>query len=206
MSTEKDAAPRAGGSDRSTVGVQLIDLCRSFGATRALNNLTIDINPGEFVAFLGPSGCGKTTALRIVAGLDDANSGQVLVGGKDIQGVPASKRDMGMVFQAYSLFPNLTARDNVAFGLRMRRMRRAARRRKADEMLHLVGLEPIPGDTRASFREASSSASRWPARLRSSRACCCSTSRFRHSTPRCAANCAMRSAASIRKSAPRPSS
>jgi putative spermidine/putrescine transport system ATP-binding protein len=140
VSTEKDAAPRAGGSDRSAVGVQLIDLCRSFGPTLALNNLTIDITPGEFVAFLGPSGCGKTTALRIVAGLDDANSGQVLVGGKDIQNVPASKRDMGMVFQAYSLFPNLTARDNVAFGLRMRSVHRAARRQKADEMLRLVGL------------------------------------------------------------------
>ena len=105
-----------------------------------MDNLTIEISPGEFVAFLGPSGCGKTTALRIVAGLDDANSGQVLVGGKDIQNVPASKRDMGMVFQAYSLFPNLTARDNVAFGLRVRKMHRAARRQKADEMLRLVGL------------------------------------------------------------------
>jgi putative spermidine/putrescine transport system ATP-binding protein len=140
VTPDTSAAQGATGSARSAVGVQLIDLCRIFGSLRALDNLNIDIRPGEFIAFLGPSGCGKTTALRIVAGLDDANSGQVLVGGRDIQPIPASKRDMGMVFQAYSLFPNMTAADNVGFGLRMRKVHKEERRRIAEEMLDLVGL------------------------------------------------------------------
>ena len=140
MTAQSNASQVAAGAARAAVGVQLIDLCRIFGQLRALDNLNIDIAPGEFIAFLGPSGCGKTTALRIVAGLDDANSGQVLVGGRDIQNVPASKRDMGMVFQAYSLFPNMTAADNVGFGLRMRKVHKDERRRIAEEMLALVGL------------------------------------------------------------------
>jgi len=126
--------------DRSGVTVQLVGLTRLFGPTRALDGLSIDIQAGEFVAFLGPSGCGKTTALRIIAGLDEADSGEVLVDGKDIGSLPASRRDMGMVFQAYSLFPNMTARNNVAFGLRMRKIDKATRQRRADEMLELVGL------------------------------------------------------------------
>src|SRR5215472_8888742 len=83
--------------------VVLEDLSRSFGATRALDGLSIEIAPGELVALLGPSGCGKTTALRIVAGFESADTGSVLVDGKDISSVPASRRDMGMVFQSYSL-------------------------------------------------------------------------------------------------------
>jgi putative spermidine/putrescine transport system ATP-binding protein len=89
---------------------------------------------------LGPSGCGKTTALRILAGLDIATSGTVMVGGRDITHVPANKRDMGMVFQAYSLFPHLTVEENVAFGLKLRGVDRAKRIKRAGEMLELVGL------------------------------------------------------------------
>ena len=84
------------------------------------NGLTIDIAPGELIALLGPSGCGKTTALRALGGLDEVDQGTIVVGGKDITHVPANKRNMGIVFQAYSLFPNMTARDNVAYGLRLR--------------------------------------------------------------------------------------
>jgi putative spermidine/putrescine transport system ATP-binding protein len=120
--------------------VVLQDLSRSFGATRALDGLSIEIAPGELVALLGPSGCGKTTALRIVAGFESADSGSVLVDGKDISRVPASKRDMGMVFQSYSLFPNMNALDNVGFGLRMRKLGSTQRRKRAGELLDLVGL------------------------------------------------------------------
>jgi len=120
--------------------VELTDLTRVYGSTRALDGLTLHLEPGELVALLGPSGCGKTTALRILAGLDQPTTGTVSVGGQDLTRVPANKRDMGMVFQAYSLFPHLTVLDNVAFGLKLRGEDRATRTRKAAEKLELVGL------------------------------------------------------------------
>jgi putative spermidine/putrescine transport system ATP-binding protein len=120
------------------VAVHLNDLRRSFGALHALDGLDLSLAPGELVALLGPSGCGKTTALRVLAGLEDADSGRVLVDGKDITALPANRRDMGMVFQAYSLFPHLTALQNVEFGLRLRGRRATAAR--ATEMLELVGI------------------------------------------------------------------
>src|SRR5580698_8111905 len=118
----------------------LADVTRAFGATRALDQLSLDVAPGELVALLGPSGCGKTTALRIVAGFEYADSGQVTVDGKDISPVPAARRDMGMVFQSYSLFPNMSAQDNVAFGLRMRKVSGADRSKRAAALLDMVGL------------------------------------------------------------------
>jgi putative spermidine/putrescine transport system ATP-binding protein len=127
--------------DSTGVTVELDDLHRHYGEVRALDGLTLQMQPGELIALLGPSGCGKTTALRIVAGLDIATSGRVRVGGRDLTRVPANKRDMGMVFQAYSLFPHLTVVDNVAFGLKLRGRAAADRRRRAHEVLELVGLE-----------------------------------------------------------------
>jgi putative spermidine/putrescine transport system ATP-binding protein len=135
-----DGTRRATGSGGTSVVLQ--NLSRAFGATRALDGLSIEMAPGELVALLGPSGCGKTTALRIVAGFETADSGSVLVDGKDISSVPAARRDMGMVFQSYSLFPNMSALDNVGFGLRMRKVGTAERRTKAAELLEMVGLAP----------------------------------------------------------------
>ena len=130
-------AGREGGTS-----VLLRDLTRAFGATRALDGLSIEMAPGELVALLGPSGCGKTTALRIVAGFETADTGSVLVDGKDISSVPAARRDMGMVFQSYSLFPNMSALDNVGFGLRMRKIGAGDRRKRAGDLLDMVGLAP----------------------------------------------------------------
>ncbi len=123
------------------VEVKLDGLTRVFGSFKALDGLDLTLAEGELVALLGPSGCGKTTALRIVAGLDNATEGRVLVGGKDLSRVPANKRDMGMVFQAYSLFPHMTARQNVEFGLKLRKVTTARRTDRAMEVLSLVGLE-----------------------------------------------------------------
>jgi putative spermidine/putrescine transport system ATP-binding protein len=129
--------------NESGVAVRLKDLRKSFGSLHALDGLDLAIEPGELVALLGPSGCGKTTALRVLAGLEDADAGQVLVGGEDVTALPANRRDMGMVFQAYSLFPHLTALDNVEFGLKLRGRARTPGR--AAEMLELVGLGTFAG-------------------------------------------------------------
>jgi putative spermidine/putrescine transport system ATP-binding protein len=128
------------GTARAAVEVRLEGLSRHYGPVVALDHLDLTLNPGELVALLGPSGCGKTTTLRLLAGLEDADTGRVIVGGKDITGRSAAKRDMGMVFQAYSLFPHMTVRQNVAFGLRLRKVSAAQRDKRALDMLDLVGL------------------------------------------------------------------
>ena len=120
--------------------VELRDVVKKYGPKTVLRDLTLSIGEGEMVALLGPSGCGKSTSLRILAGLESADSGQVLIGGKDVSATPTRERNMGIVFQAYSLFPHLTARDNVAYGLRIRGVKTAERRRRAGELLELVGL------------------------------------------------------------------
>ncbi|HEX3962291.1 MAG TPA: ABC transporter ATP-binding protein [Trebonia sp.] len=132
-------------SETAGTSVSLRDVSRAFGAVRALDSMSLDIAPGELVALLGPSGCGKTTALRIVAGFERADSGEILINGQDFTGVPAARRDMGMVFQSYSLFPNMSALDNVAFGLRMRKAAPPARRKRAAELLEMVGLSDRAG-------------------------------------------------------------
>jgi putative spermidine/putrescine transport system ATP-binding protein len=122
------------------VEVRLEGLSRHYGPVVALDRLDLTLEPGELIALLGPSGCGKTTTLRLLAGLEDADTGRITVGGKDVTGLSAAKRDMGMVFQAYSLFPHMTVRQNTAFGLRMRKVGADQRDKRALEMLDLVGL------------------------------------------------------------------
>jgi putative spermidine/putrescine transport system ATP-binding protein len=131
---------RSRAADHSGATVELTGLRRRFGATQALDGFTLTLQPGELVALLGPSGCGKTTALRVLAGFETIDSGRIIVDGVDQSRIPAQRRDMGMVFQSYSLFPNMTALDNVAFGLRMRKVPSQDRRTRALEQLELVGL------------------------------------------------------------------
>ncbi len=124
-------------------GLELVSCLRSFGKVRALDGFSIAIAAGELVALLGPSGCGKTTALRAVAGLERLDEGTVLVGGEDITTLPTHRRNVGMVFQAYSLFPNMNALDNAAFGLEVRKVSASHRRRRAGDLLDLVGLSGL---------------------------------------------------------------
>ncbi|HEV8685698.1 MAG TPA: ABC transporter ATP-binding protein [Gaiellaceae bacterium] len=121
--------------------VELQELRREFGDVVALDGVSLSLEEGEFLSLLGPSGCGKTTALRLVAGFDRPDAGRIVVDGKDMTRVPPNRRDMGMVFQAYSLFPNMTAERNIGFGLKIRGVGGEKRSRKIAELLELVGLE-----------------------------------------------------------------
>jgi putative spermidine/putrescine transport system ATP-binding protein len=119
--------------------LELRNVTKRFGSVAALDDITFELEQGEFFSMLGPSGCGKTTALRIVAGFESPDEGAVVVDGKDLTRTPPNRRDMGLVFQAYSLFPNMTARQNVEFGLRIRGRSSEQRTDRAAELLELVG-------------------------------------------------------------------
>jgi putative spermidine/putrescine transport system ATP-binding protein len=120
--------------------VELQELRREFGEVVALDGISLALEEGEFVSLLGPSGCGKTTALRLVAGFDRPDSGRIVIDGKDMTRVPPNRRNIGMVFQAYSLFPNMTAERNVEFGLKIRGVDGGKRSSQVAELLDLVGL------------------------------------------------------------------
>jgi iron(III) transport system ATP-binding protein len=122
------------------VFLTLSGISKSFGKFEALKAVALEVRRGELVVFLGPSGCGKTTLLRIIAGLETQNAGRMVQDGRDITRLPAIKRDYGIVFQSYALFPNLTIHDNVAYGLVNRRAGRKAIADRVAELLKLVGL------------------------------------------------------------------
>ncbi|ODV05626.1 MAG: spermidine/putrescine ABC transporter ATP-binding protein [Pseudonocardia sp. SCN 73-27] len=147
MTATSSAATSGAAVQGEAAAVEFRGVSRVFGKTRALDGLDLALRPGELLALLGPSGCGKTTALRLLAGFDTPSSGEILIDGRDVTDTPASKRDTGMVFQAYSLFPTMTAADNVAFGLRMRRVALSRRKARTAELLELVGL----GDRAGSY-------------------------------------------------------
>jgi putative spermidine/putrescine transport system ATP-binding protein len=136
--------PRAHRAITASADVELHDIAKRFGATEVLHGVTLRVDPGEFVCLLGPSGCGKTTLLRVLAGLAAPDRGRVLIRGRDVTRTPAHARCIGLVFQNYALFPHMTVRDNVAFGLDARGVRggdAAVRIEKTLALLQLVGLE-----------------------------------------------------------------
>ncbi|HET7264237.1 MAG TPA: ABC transporter ATP-binding protein [bacterium] len=125
--------------------IRLRGLTKRFGDVVAVDGLTLDAASGELVALLGPSGCGKTTTLRMVAGFETPTAGQILLDDRDVTGVAPERRNCGMVFQHYALFPHLTVAQNVAFGLEMRQVPRAEIARRAAEILDRVGLGGLGG-------------------------------------------------------------
>ena len=131
----------ARGASGATVAV--VDLCKSYAAVRALVSANLTIRAGEFVSLLGASGSGKSTLLKLIAGLETATSGQILLGGVEATRLASERRDIGMVFQDYALFPSMTVRQNIAFPLRMRRIPRKEQERRIARVAAMVGIEPF---------------------------------------------------------------
>ncbi|WP_091236481.1 ABC transporter ATP-binding protein [Fontibacillus panacisegetis] len=127
--------------------LKLEGIRKQFGDTTVLNNVNLDIREGDLVTLLGPSGCGKSTLLRCIAGLTDLDGGQIWLDSKDIVSLPPRNREIGMVFQSYALFPNLTVSENIQYGMKMRGASREARCKRSDELLELIDL----GDKRDAY-------------------------------------------------------
>ncbi len=123
--------------------LEISHLEKSFGANRVVKDFNLDIAQGEFISLLGPSGCGKTTVLRMVAGFETPTSGAIHIDGKDVVGLRPNQRNIGMMFQAYALFPNLTVAQNVAFGLRVAGVDKTESAKRVEEMLGLIGLPEL---------------------------------------------------------------
>ena len=129
--------------DRSgaEVAISLRDVRKSFGAIEAVRGISLDVHDGEFLTLLGPSGCGKTTTMRMVAGFEEPDAGQILLRGRDVGGVPPNRREVNMCFQHYALFPHMDVEQNIAYGLKLRKVPRDERRRRVTEMLQIVRLD-----------------------------------------------------------------
>jgi ABC-type Fe3+/spermidine/putrescine transport system ATPase subunit len=127
----------------ATNDVELQGVTKRFDDVVAVDNIDLTVKNGEFLSLLGPSGCGKTTTLRLIAGFEQPEEGEILIAGEDVAGLPPYKRDVNTVFQSYALFPHLNVLDNVAYGLKQRGLRKPARENKAREALGLVRLEQL---------------------------------------------------------------
>ena len=123
------------------VSISIKNLVKRFGSTKALNDINLEIEPGELFFLLGPSGCGKTTLLRHIAGFYTPDEGKLFIGGDDVTGVPPHKRDTGMVFQSYALWPHMTLAENVAFGLQMRKIPKSEIDKRVQAALEIVKME-----------------------------------------------------------------
>jgi spermidine/putrescine transport system ATP-binding protein len=135
--------PRTGVSAVAEADVRLQDVSKRFDDVTAVDQVTLDVYRGEFLSVIGPSGCGKTTTMRLIAGLEQPDAGQILVRGQHMEGVPPYERNVGLVFQSFALFPHLSVIENVEFGLRMRGEAPAQREKKALKALETVGMGPL---------------------------------------------------------------
>src|SRR4051812_21412195 len=127
----------------SAPDVELSGICKAFGSFLAVRDVSFSVPRGSFFSLLGPSGCGKSTTLRMIAGLEHPDSGQLMIAGRNMSGVPPFRRPTNMVFQRWALFPHMTVAENIGFGLETEGVRKAEIRTRVGEMLGLVGLAPL---------------------------------------------------------------
>jgi mannopine transport system ATP-binding protein len=125
--------------------VQIVNACKQYGSFTAVNSVSLEVGAGEFISILGPSGSGKTSLLTMIAGFEQPNSGNIVIGGKDVTSLAANRRDIGMVFQRYALFPHMTIAENVGFPLKMRKVERMTRERRVAQTLEMVQLGGLSG-------------------------------------------------------------
>ncbi|RXJ68167.1 ABC transporter ATP-binding protein [Halarcobacter ebronensis] len=123
--------------------IKLKNITKKYNKKMVIEDLNFEIKKGSFTVLLGPSGCGKSTTLRMIAGLEEISSGQILIDGKDVSKLPASKRGISMVFQSYALFPHLSVKDNILFGLKVRKVAKEEREKRLKKVAKLVGLEGL---------------------------------------------------------------
>jgi len=166
-------------------GISLKGLTKSYGTAHVIKGVDIQIEEGEFCVFVGPSGCGKSTLLRMIAGLEDISGGDLTIGGNRVNDLPPSERGVAMVFQSYAIFPHMTVRENVAFGLTIAGAPKAEKEAKVAEAARILQMEHL--------------LDRRPSQLSGGQSCAsprsfCSTNRCRTWMPRCAWTCGWRSA------------
>src|SRR5438552_1962181 len=162
--------------------LEIRDLTKVYGDKVVLDGLNLSAQDGEFISLLGPSGSGKTTALRLIAGFLQPDGGSIAVNGKDITNLPVHRRNIGMVFQSYALFPHMTVGQNIAFGLEQRRFIRKEITKAVDESLDMVRLKGFASRRPAELSGGSSNGSRWPLRSSSNRRRCSLTRASTRST------------------------
>src|SRR5262245_45927166 len=166
------------------MSIVLEQLSKRYEGHPVVNNVSLEVADGEFFVLLGPSGSGKSTILRMISGLAGIDHGRVLLRGRDVTTLPPQQRDVGFVFQNYALFRHMSVAENVEFGLRIRKVAAAERRRKRDEVLELVGLAGLGGRMPRQLSGGQQQRVALARALAYAPKCCCSTSRSARSTPR----------------------
>ncbi len=141
MVGKREAVPERKPPESRSAFLELCNIDKRYGKFHVLKSVNLSIKKGEFLCIVGPSGCGKTTLLRTIAGLEEQDGGRIVLQGKDISAVPTAKRNCGIVFQSYALFPNLTVIQNIAYGMRKMRLKKSTREKRVFELLRMVGLE-----------------------------------------------------------------
>jgi spermidine/putrescine transport system ATP-binding protein len=183
MAVTARPASRASEAEPGGPGIELRGVTKRYGGNVVLREIDLDVRDGEFFCLLGPSGCGKTTTLNLIGGFVDPSEGTIWLRGERIDTLPPHRRPVNTVFQSYALFPHMSVRENVAFGLRMDRVKRAEKAQRMHEALALVGLEEL-GDRMPAQLSGGQQQRVAVARARSSSGppCSCSTSRSERST------------------------